>query len=168
MIQKLESSYMTRIRRAGYVISLDFITAPLDSCSYVKSCNKPANTLDYPRYSLDIQSPFRFCIDDRVVLGFYELVRHFDVALDDELGNTHFDAVLSYEIEPLLPLKVKKTFLNLHNDICIEFAHNLRFETFINASQKIEHWRLISLESATKSNTKHKDSTHFIIYEVGK
>lgn len=156
---------MIAIRRAGYVVSLDFdeITRDINTRNITK---KPKDKQVCAKYTLDIQCPFRFCLSDKVVLGFYELARHFDSSLDDSIGNTHFDMAVSNNI--VLPLQVQKVSSNAFNDIRIDFANGLRLDIFINASKKIEHYRLIEAKSTIIRKFEANDSRHFVIYEEGK
>ena len=165
MTQKLKNTYMIAIRRAGYVVSLDFdeITRDINTRNITK---KPKDKQVCAKYTLDIQCPFRFCLSDKVVLGFYELARHFDSSLDDSIGNTHFDMAVSNNI--VLPLQVQKVSSNAFNDIRIDFANGLRLDIFINASKKIEHYRLIEAKSTIIRKFEANDSRHFVIYEEGK
>lgn len=156
---------MIAIRRAGYVVSLDFDKIPRD-IDTKNTTKKPKDKQLCAKYTLDIQCPFRFCLSDKVVLGFYELARHFDSSLDDVIGNTHFDRVVSNNIA--LPLQVQNISLNAFNDIAIDFANGLRLEIFINASKKIEHYRLIEAKSTIIGEYEADDSKHFVIYEEDK
>lgn len=165
MTQKLKNTYMIAIRRAGYVVSLDFDETPRDIDTR-NATKKPKDKQVCAKYTLDIQCPFRFCLADKVVLGFYELARHFDSSLGDTIGNTHFDSVVSNNIA--LPLQVQKVSLNAFNDIAIDFANGLRLEIFINANKKIEHYRLIEAKSTIIGEYEANDYKHFVIYEEDK
>lgn len=156
---------MIAIRRVGYVVSLDFDETPRDIDTR-NATKKPKDRQGCAKYTLDIQCPFRFCLADKVVLGFYELARHFDSSLGDAIGNTHFDKVVSNNIA--LPLQVQKVLLNAFNDIAIDFANGLRLEIFINANKKIEHYRLIEAKSKIIGEYEADDSKHFVIYEEDK
>lgn len=158
---------MIAIRRVGYVVSLDFDKIPKEA-NATNTAKKPKGKQLCAKYTLDIQCPFRFCFADKVVLGFYELARCFDSSLDDTIGNTHFDSVVSNSAKIVLPLQVQNISLNAFNDIRIDFANGLRLETFINASKKIEHYRLIETKSTIIGECEAEDSKHFVIYEENK
>lgn len=130
---------MIAIRRAGYMVSLDFDETPRD-IDTTNTTKKPKNKQVCAKYTLDIQCPFRFCLADKVVLGFYELARHFDSSLGDTIGNTHFDKVVSNSVA--LPLQVQKVSLNALNDIAIDFANDLRLEVFNDTNASKRNYRI--------------------------
>lgn len=95
-----------------------------------------------PLYSFHIQCPYRFILNNKIILASYDISKRFQKNFDDAAENTIFDEIVKKIFLPLLPLKIIHIKISNFGDIEIIFENKMIFQTFIDSSQEVEHWRL--------------------------